>query len=433
MWKSLFLVCAAAAVSLNAAPVLHVAADRADALYRKGEPISFQISLTDEGRPLASQKVNWEFFGDDAVRGKGTLVTDAAGKAVLVRKLDRPGFMRCRAEAVIDGKKISGSGGAGVEPQNITPARPTPADFDAFWNQQKAELDALPVEAELREVPPNRPGLEGRVKVYDFSVACPGGRPVRGYLALPVGAKPKSLPGQIFFHGAGVGGSNMPLGAALSGRIAVDIKGHGRETGQAKESYQTLLKGELRNYRYDGCTSREQSYFRGMFRRLYRALQFLKSRPEWDGRILIATGTSQGGGQALVAAGLDPDVTCCVAHVPALCDHGGITIGRESGWPRFHWRKEGRTPEAIAASDYVDAVNFAKRIKNAECFLSTGFVDLSCTPSSVYAAFNSIPSPRKQIVNNVASDHTVPRACYQASNKFETEHIRKMRNAEVSK
>ena len=132
MWKSLFLVCAAAAVSLNAAPVLHVAADRADALYRKGEPISFQISLTDEGRPLASQKVNWEFFGDDAVRGRGTLVTDAAGKAVLVRKLDRSGFMRCRAEAVIDGKKISGSGGAGVEPQNITPPPPAPPRFGGF-------------------------------------------------------------------------------------------------------------------------------------------------------------------------------------------------------------------------------------------------------------------------------------------------------------
>ncbi len=40
-----------------------------------------------------------------------------------------------------------------------------------------------------------------------------------------------------------------------------------------------------------------------MFLRMERAIDFLASQPEWDGRILIVTGSSQGGGQAIVAAG----------------------------------------------------------------------------------------------------------------------------------
>ena len=418
---------------LCAAPVLKVSADREEALYKVGEPFRFLIELTDDGKPLAGEKIYCNFIGEETARGRAEVTTDAAGKAEVSRTFDRPGFIRCAASAQVGGKKVSASGGAGAEPEKIVPARPEPADFDAYWAGVKAELNAMPLKVKLTQVEPPQKGVRDRVKVYDFEINMPSGRPVRGYLAMPSGAAAKSLPAQVSFHGAGVRGSSMPVGTALKGRIAIDINAHGIENGKPKEYYENLLKGDLRSYRYDGRTSRDTIYFRGMYQRIYRTLQFVKSLPEWDGRTLIAVGTSQGGGQALVAAGIDPDVTCCVAYVPALCDHGGFAVGRESGWPRFHWRKEGRTPEAIAASDYVDAVNFAKRIKNAECFLSTGFVDLSCTPSSVYAAFNSIPSPRKQIVNNVASDHTVPRACYQASNKFETEHIRKMRNAEVSK
>ena len=80
----------------------------------------------------------------------------------------------------------------------------------------------------------------------------------------------------------------------------------------------------------------------------------------------------------------------------------------------------------LPVADYVDAVNFARRIK-ADCFLSTGFVDLSYHPSSVYAAYNVIPAEMKQIVNSPASDHSVPRSTFQAGEEFMRRHIEKMR------
>ena len=155
-------------------------------------------------------------------------------------------------------------------------------------------------------------------KIFDFEINMPSGRPVRGYLAMPSNAAEKSLPAQISFHGAGVHSAEMPVEAELRGRIAVDINAHGIENGREEAYYENLLEHDLRSYRYDGRSSRETIYFRGMYRRIYRTLQFVKSLPQWDGRTLIAVGTSQGGGQALVAAGLDPDVSCCVAYVPAL-------------------------------------------------------------------------------------------------------------------
>ena len=412
---------------LCAAPVLKVSADREEALYKVGEPFRFLIELTDDGKPLAGEKIYCNFIGEETARGRAEVTTDAAGKAEVSRTFDRPGFIRCAASAQVGGKKVSASGGAGAEPEKIVPARPEPADFDAYWAGVKAELNAMPLKVKLTQVEPPQKGVRDRVKVYDFEINMPSGRPVRGYLAMPSGAAAKSLPAQVSFHGAGVRGSSMPVGTALKGRIAIDINAHGIENGKPKEYYENLLKGDLRSYRYDGRTSRDTIYFRGMYQRIYRTLQFVKSLPEWDGRTLIAVGTSQGGGQALVAAGIDPDVTCCVAYVPALCDHGGFAVGRESGWPRFHKEEGGTSPEVMTAADYIDAVNFARKITGADTVLTTGFIDLSCTPSSVFAAYNVIPSGSKQIWCSPPSDHSVPREFYSRGDEFIRRHVEKMK------
>ena len=412
---------------LCAAPVLKVSADREEALYKVGEPFRFLIELTDDGKPLAGEKIYCNFIGEETARGRAEVTTDAAGKAEVSRTFGRPGFIRCAASAQVGGKKVSASGGAGAEPEKIVPARPEPADFDAYWAGVKAELNAMPLKVKLTQVEPPQKGGRDRVKVYDFEINMPSGRPVRGYLAMPSGAAAKSLPAQVSFHGAGVRGSSMPVGTALKGRIAIDINAHGIENGKPKEYYENLLKGDLRSYRYDGRTSRDTIYFRGMYQRIYRTLQFVKSLPEWDGRTLIAVGTSQGGGQALVAAGIDPDVTCCVAYVPALCDHGGFAVGRESGWPRFHKEEGGTSPEVMTAADYIDAVNFARKITGADTVLTTGFIDLSCTPSSVFAAYNVIPSGSKQIWCSPPSDHSVPREFYSRGDEFIRRHVEKMK------
>lgn len=79
-----------------------------------------------------------------------------------------------------------------------------------------------------------------------------------------------------------------------------------------------LSRGELKDYRNAGHEDRETCYFKGMFLRLVRAIDFLTSQPEWDGKTLIVYGSSQGGYQAIVAAGLDSRVSYFCAGVPRM-------------------------------------------------------------------------------------------------------------------
>src|SRR5690606_27496946 len=109
---------------------------------------------------------------------------------------------------------------------------------------------------------------------------------------------------------------------------------HGLPNGLPNEFYQDKNSGELSGYRQQGVESRETWYFRTMYLRVVSALDYLCSLPEWNGHDLALWGSSQGGGQALAGAGLDPRVTVVAASVPALCDLTGKPSLRKPGWPQ---------------------------------------------------------------------------------------------------
>ena len=60
-----------------------------------------------------------------------------------------------------------------------------------------------------------------------------------------------------------------------------------------------------------------------------RAVDYLASRPDWDGKTLVVMGTSMGGQQSLCTAALNPEVTALIVHVPA----GADTL-RSAAWAR---------------------------------------------------------------------------------------------------
>ena len=301
---------------------------------------------------------------------------------------------------------------------------PKPEDFDKFWAEKKAELAKIPMKPELTPEPLTE-NLKKKVECFDIKINCPGGMPMSGYFAKPLNAKPKSLPIFIGYHGAGVRSSYKRIGQALQGMLCLDINAHGIVNGKPKEFYQELRAGKYKGYPYWGADSKENIYFLGMFFRLMRSMQFMMAQPEWDGKTLIVSGSSQGGAQALVAAGLEPKVTFCVARVPALCDHTGILEKQSSGWPRFiRFGKDGKpvNPKIVETVPYFDAANFAERIK-ADTIVTTGFIDTTCAPTSVYAAYNNIKS-KKEIINNVLSGHKNPKETSSIISKKLHEYIK---------
>jgi cephalosporin-C deacetylase len=141
---------------------------------------------------------------------------------------------------------------------------------------------------------------------------------------------------------------------------------------------------------------------------------------------VVVFGSSQGGAQAIAAAGLDSRVSFFVAGVPAMCDHTGASVRRIAGWPKFIETKEkSPPPEVVTAVRYFDAVNFAARAK-APGFFTVGFIDTTCPPTSVYAAYNALTT-KKEIFHDITAGHTNTPAASAAMRAAVARHFEAMK------
>ena len=390
---------------------LQVVTDRADGLYEVGEQAKFIVTVSKGKQAISEGSVS--FIVDDFITEfpakndfpKGYAQLDAKSQISVTGK--RPGFLRCRVTyQTPEKKRLQATAAAGFSPLKLEPSLPVPDDFDEFWAQQKSELAKLAADPKLTPVEQPIPSIVS----FDVQVKCTGGAPVSGYFAKPKSAKAKSLPAVLWVHGAGVRGSSLSnaINGAKAGMLSMDINAHGIANGKPGEFYQDQNNGPLKNYRFQGRESRDTIYFRGMYLRLVRAIDFLTAQPEWDGKTVAVIGHSQGGGQALVAGGIDSRVTLIATGVPAICDHSGRAAGRINGWPKLVPTESGGKPNAkvLQAARYVDAVNFASRCK-ADAIMSVGFIDAVCPPSSCYAAYNVIKGS-KQILTRPLMGHAAP-------------------------
>jgi cephalosporin-C deacetylase-like acetyl esterase len=153
------------------------------------------------------------------------------------------------------------------------------------------------------------------------------------------------------------------------------------------------------DYSAIGDRSRDTSYFLDMYLRDTRALQYIRSSPRWDGR-LVLTGTSMGGQQSLVTAGLNPGkVTAVLVNEPAGADSNGDLHGRRAGYP--NWDSGDR--QIMRTAPYFDTANFAPHI-TAATLIAMGFIDVTAPPVGIWAELDEIPAP-KEAVPMIESAH----------------------------
>ena len=404
LWQPLY---AQTKVAAPATPVaISVRAERADAIYHQGEKVIFNIKVTDSAKPAVGL-VDWVVVKDGLPTEQKGQAELADGKAVATGILNEPGFVQVkvtyRANAKAKVAPITGLAGAAVDPTEIKRSLPVPEDFDAFWTSMKAKLAAIPVAPKLTPVKSPVKGVDS------FDVTAPAlGLQISGYMAKPTGAKPKSLPIILTVHGAGVSDSSLGGSSSWASKefIAMDMNAHGIQNGLPSKYYADLKVGAMKDYRYENKNDREKAYFTGMMLRLVRAIDVLTAQPEWDGQHVIVFGASQGGYQAIAAAGLDARVTFFAAGVPAGCDHSGMLANRIAGWPKIVPVVDGKPDlSVLEAYRYIDCMNFATRTKAAGCFFTVGFIDSTCPPTSVYAAYNQLTIP-KEIYNDIPSGHS---------------------------
>jgi cephalosporin-C deacetylase len=304
-----------------------------------------------------------------------------------------------------------------VDPEKIKPGTKFPKDLKKYWDTEKQALTALQLDVTFGK----NECSEYQYVCFDTEINCTGPKSARGYFARPLKAAAKSLPIVLLVHAAGVKGSWCKADAkeALryarmgNGTMCFDLNAHGMLDGQPDEYYNNLEAGELKEYYIRGLESKENIYFRGMYLRLIRTLDFLTKLPEWDGKRILVIGESQGGGQALAAAGLDQRVSAVVATVPAMCDWGGTLAGRKGGWPQ-PFEQPGDMKKMKGVLPYFDTAHLLKDSK-ATIVVEIGLADNTCPSTSVYAAINQAKG-QKITYPVTYREHTWPSAEQRKNN-----------------
>jgi cephalosporin-C deacetylase-like acetyl esterase len=133
-----------------------------------------------------------------------------------------------------------------------------------------------------------------------------------------------------------------------------------------------------------------------MYLRDSRALDYLLTGSDWDGKTIMV----MGGQQSLVLAGPRPqEITSVLVCVPACADTNGDVHGRKAGYPNWPSDK----PDVMKAALYFDTVNFASRIK-APVMAGFGFIDTISPPAGVWTVLNQIRS-LKEPLPMIESEH----------------------------
>jgi len=402
---------------------LDVSLDKKDGYYKVGEETVCTATLMNDGKPAVGERLRCTIKRERDVLRQDEFACD--GRAVTIKAaMDRPGWLFFGFEIIgEDGKPREGKGifkhrmkptivgeiGAMYDPDKIKAIDSRPADFDAYWAACRAKLDQVPLTPQLTEVDAPK-SLQGKVKCYSVEVPCLGRTPVTGYLAMPVGAKPRSLPACVDYLSMvwKDASKQVPCDMAAKGVLAFYASWHGLPTGKKDEEYEKISKTWYEEGGKAGDTDRDTWFGHDMFLRVMRALDFIKSRPEWNGKELVARGGSLGGIQTIAAAALDRDVTVAVASVPASCEYNGYKQGRDAA-PLYRG-KEGiarieADPRRAVTLAYHDAVNFAPRIK-CDIYVCTGFADELCAPSGVFAFYNALPATTKKFMStNPSTGH----------------------------
>lgn len=379
--------------------------DHADWIYRTGEKANVEVQLYRYGIPQDGVTIEYELGGDMMPADKkGSTVLKNGKATIAIGSMKEPGFRDCRMQVKIDGKSYKHHVKVGFSPEKITPYTNLPADFCAFWGENKKEADQFPLSYTKKYVPEYS---TDKTDCYLIKLTLnKRGQSVYGYLTYPKNAAKGSCPVVLCPPGAGIKEIKEPMRNKYyseNGFIRLEIDIHGLNPELSKEAFQEISRafnGQENGYLSNGLDNRDNYYMKRVYMACVRSIDLLTSLPEWDGKNVAVQGGSQGGALALVTAGLDPRVTLCVANHPALSDMAGYMGKRAGGYPHFFRTPGMDTPEKLNTMAYYDVVNFARQIR-IPVYLTWGFNDDVCAPTTSYAVYNVLDCPKEALITPI--------------------------------
>jgi cephalosporin-C deacetylase len=279
------------------------------------------------------------------------------------------------------------------------PALAVPSDLAEFWSATLAGGRAARAAPTLSGV---ATGLVG-VETFDVTFAGFGGDPVRAWLHLPAPALRESpLRGVVQYQGynggRGLAHEHVLWAVAGYAHLVVDTRGQGSgwTTGDTGDPAGSGVSQP--GFLTRGIESRDSYYYRRAYTDAVHALEVLRAHDLVDPSKVAVAGASQGGGLALAVAALAPSsVAAVLCDVPFLCHfRRAAVVAQDEPYlelVRYLGAHRDRVEETFATLSYFDGAVLAARA-TAPALFSVALMDLTCPPSTVFAAYHAYAGPK---------------------------------------
>ena len=280
--------------------------------------------------------------------------------------------------------------------KTYTGTNPRPDDFDRYWEDALEEMNAVNSELDLTLADFQVDFAECH-QMYFTGVK---GARIHAKFARPKNNS-KKYPAILKFHGYTGNSGNwfdlLPYVAAGFVVAALDVRGQGGLSEDVGGHRGTSHHGHI----IRGLDGDPQNMlFRHIFLDTAQLAQIVAAMPEVDSGRIGAMGGSQGGGLALACSALAP-IKRTAIEFPFLTDYKRVwemdlakdAYGELQAYFRRHDPLHQREDEVFTKLGYIDVQHLASRIE-AEVLMAIGLMDTVCPPSTQFAAYNKITSPK---------------------------------------
>ncbi len=358
-------------------------------LYSVKETIRFRISSNVSG-PCA-YSIRHDRFLPALLEGSVDLV--AGQEDTVSFSIDYPCFLLF----TVNQNAATTTAGVAIDACDILPLAYLPPDFDQFWDSLKTELASVPINPKVTKSDAHSDISQTTYKMILDNI---DGKKVYGWISIPNCPGPFAAVLHLPSFGQG------PVGPvsyeATDGIIGVSISIHNHD---CEEWAPDSIAYQPPDYYF----SRHTNYYKWGILGCLRAIDYIFTRPEFNGVHMAVTGVSQGGGLTMITAGLDERVKFIAQGVTALCNHAAFVSDRASGFPYWIYtgtQKGGDMAQIMIETGYYDAVHFACRYKGPSLNF-VGYNDDVCPPESVFAVYNHLMG-KKSMYHSINTGHMTP-------------------------
>jgi cephalosporin-C deacetylase len=278
----------------------------------------------------------------------------------------------------------------GIRPDQIRSQFKRPADFKSFWDNTRAELAKVRPDFKWTEMPDS--SRDNR-RVFLVEMKSLDNLTIRGWVTIPkTKRKHKKFAVLLGLPGYQVAlkpmfGSDEDLAI-----FTLNVRGQGNS--------RDVIATERDAYISHHIEDKNKYVMRGAIMDCLRAVEFIRSRPEFRHDAIMVSGGSMGGFLSIATAALTDKVQLCSAQNPILSDIRNLDGAVD--WPMTDIKKYAKTNNVkfetvLNTMDYFDCKNFAPDIK-CGTLLGIGLLDHIIPPANEYAVYNNFGSKKHIII-----------------------------------